>query len=148
MPYEVHMEKTRRVTHHDTGGYHFEGNGNVEVFVFDDEDHAKQTARELEAAGTYMLIKFAEVPFGAVRRQYRMDGIVDAREIADILGFSTPEAAANFCRSGKLPSARKKGNAWIADRAEVMLYKTIQRLEGRKGRSPKGTISKDSGTLV
>jgi hypothetical protein len=129
------MEKTRRVTHHETDGrgYHFEGNGDVEVFVFDDEDHAKQTALELEAAGTYMLIKFAEVPFGALRRKYRMDAIVDTQEIADILGFSTPEAAANFCRSGKLPSARKKGNSWVADRSELMLHKMVQQLEGKKG---------------
>lgn len=49
--------------------------------------------------------------------------LIDAREIADLLGYSKEATATNLCRSGKLKSAKKFGNSWVADRLEVEEYR-------------------------
>lgn len=49
--------------------------------------------------------------------------LIDAREIAEILGYKNVVTATNLARSGKLKSARKFGNSWTADRLEVEEYK-------------------------
>lgn len=60
-----------------------------------------------------------------------MGELIDAKEIAAILGYTRPEAAANLCRSGRLTTARKMGNAWCAEREEVIAYRDTDRPAGR-----------------
>jgi hypothetical protein len=67
-----------------------------------------------------------------------MDDIVDSNEIARILAYGDRHTAANLCRSGRLKTATKKGNSWVASRWEVVQYKA-EMLLGRK--KIKGKIS-------
>ena len=58
---------------------------------------------------------------------------IDCKELAKILGYAHTSMAQWLCRSGKLVSARKMGNAWVADRGEVRAYKLLQ-YGSRRGR--------------
>ena len=64
------------------------------------------------------------------------DDILDAKGIAELLGYAHESTARWLCRSGRLKSARKYGSSCAADRGEVLAYRLLHKDEtrGRKKR--------------
>jgi hypothetical protein len=71
--------------------------------------------------------------------------LIDCKEIARVLGFKSVISASQLCRRGVFKTAQKFGNAWAADRVEVLLY---QYYHGDDGRGRKAVGCKPSRAVV